>query len=106
MDEESSRRNQILEGMGVVLAILLALFLLAYAVFDTWADWGPNGPINDWATLPMLFLGFCGLSQLVYVIPCYLFFWKRKHRYVAGGVLYGAGLVLMGNLLVYLLWIR
>jgi hypothetical protein len=74
MDEESSRRHQTLEGMGIVLIILFACFLLAYAVFDTWADWGPNGPTNDWATLPMLALGFCGLSQLFmsFLVTCFL----------------------------------
>ncbi len=106
MDEDSSRRHQIFEGMGVVLIILLALFLLAYAVFDTWADWGPNGPTNDWATGPMLALGFCGLSQLIYVIPCFLFFRKKNQPHIARGVLYGAALVFLVNLLVYFLWIR
>ncbi|HTC19318.1 MAG TPA: hypothetical protein VK859_00620 [bacterium] len=106
MDEITSRRNQILEGMGIVLAILFALFLLAYAVFDTWANWGPNGPTDDWTTAPMLALGFCGMSQLVYVIPCFLFFRKKNQPHVARGVLYGAALVLSANLLVYFLWIK
>ncbi len=106
MVEESSRRYQVFEGMGIVLAVLFALFLFAFAIFDTWADWGPNGPTNDWATFPMLVLGFCGLSQWVYVIPCFLFFRKKNQPYVAKGVLYGAILVLSLNFLVYLLWIR
>jgi hypothetical protein len=106
MDEESLRRHQVFEGMGIVLAVLFALFLLAFAVFDTWADWGPNGPINDWASVPMLALGLCGLSQLVYVIPCFLFFRKKNQPHVARGVLYGAALVLAANLLVYLFWIK
>ena len=106
MDEMKSRRQQILEGMGIVLAILFALFLLAFAVFDTWADWGPNGPTNDWATTPMLALGFCGISQMVYVIPCILFFRKKNQPDVARGVLYGALLMMAANLLVYFLWIK
>lgn len=106
MDEKKSTLQQVLEGMGIVAAILLALFLLAYAVFDTWADWGPNGPTNGWTNLPMIFLGFCGLTQWVYVIPCYLFFKKKNNPHAARGVLLGAFLILGGNLLVYLLWIR
>ena len=106
MDEKSFQHRQVFEGMVIVLAILFALFLLAYAVFDTWADWGPNGPTNDWATFPMLSLGFCGLSQLIYVSPCFLFFRKKNQSHVARGVLYGAALVLALNFLVYLLWIR
>ncbi len=106
MDEKSFRRREVFEGIGIVLAILFALFLLAYAVFDTWADWGPNGPTNDWTTVPMLVLGFCGLSQWVYVIPCFLFFSKKKRPHVARGVLYGAVLVLSTNLLVYFLWLH
>jgi hypothetical protein len=106
MDETKPRGQQILEGMGIVLAILFALFLLAFAVFDTWADWGPNGPTNNWATIPMLALGFCGISQMVYVIPCILFFRKKNQPDVARGVLYGALLVMAANLLVYFLWIK
>ena len=106
MDKESSRSHQVFEGMGIAIAILFALFLLAYAVFDTWADWGPNGPTNDWATFPMLALGFCGLSQLFYVIPCFLFFRKKNQPHIARGILYGAALILFVNVLVYFLWIR
>jgi len=106
MDERHIQRQELYEGIGVVLAILFAIFLLAYAVFDTWADWGPNGPVNEWTNIPMVLLGVSGLTQLVYTIPCYLFFNRKNKPYIARGVLWGTLLVMAGNLFVYIFWIK
>ena len=92
--------------MAVVLGLLLAYFFVTYAVLDTWADWGPNGPTNEWTNIPLLLLSFCGLSQMVYVVPCYLFFLKTNRPHIAKGVLFGAALILAINLLVYGWWTR
>jgi hypothetical protein len=103
-DEKPSPIREVLEGVGIVLLMLFALFLTAYAAFDTWAEWGPNGPVDDWANIPMLLLSFCGLTQLVYVVPAYFFF-KRNHFFNnAKGVMIGAILVFVSNLGIYLWW--
>lgn len=106
MGEPSPRRQQVWEGFGVAWALLFVLFLLSYAVFVTWSDWGPNGPTDKWTNIPMYLLAFCGLSQLVYIIPCYLFFVLKKMSHLAKGVLLGAASILGANLLVYFWWLR
>ena len=104
MPEPRSAGWQVLEGMSVALGLLFALFFFTYAVLDTWADWGPNGPLNDWTNTPLLLLAYCGLSQVVYVVPCYLFFRKKNMVHLAKGLLLGAALILVTNLLVYEWW--
>ena len=106
MGEPQTSQHETLEGMGLVGAILFALFLLAYAVFDTWAEWGPNGPVNEWTNIPMLLLAYCGVTQMVYVVPCYFYFRKKGKPKIAKGVLLGAVLILVVNLVIYFLWAR
>lgn len=99
--DESSAQRRVWEGFGLAWALLFVLFLIFYAAFITWSDWGPNGPTDHWTDLPMYLLTLCGLSQLVYVVPCYLFFSLKKMRHLAKGVLWGAASILGVNLLVY-----
>jgi hypothetical protein len=106
MVDSPSPRWRFLEGFGIVWAILFAMILLVTAVFLTWADWGPNGPTNGWTNIPIYAIMFCGLTQLAYVIPSYLFLKKKDQPLVAKGVLWGALSVLAVNLLVYFLVIR
>jgi hypothetical protein len=106
MDEERSPFHEALEGVGVALALLFTLFLLAFVVFNTWADWGPNGPTSAWTSTPMLLLSFFGMTQSVYILPAYLFFRRKGLRHTARGLLWGAGLILVVNLAAYFWWTR
>lgn len=106
MDEPRTPQQRFWEGFGVAWALLFAVFLMFYAAFITWSDWGPNGPTDPWTDVPMYLLTFCGLSQLVYIIPCYIFFTLKKMRLLARGVLLGAGSILLLNLLVYFWWLH
>ena len=106
MDDQSTPLQQLFEGIGIVLLFLLALFIFAYAAFDTWSDWGINGPTSGWTEIPMFLLAFCGLTQAVYVIPAVLFLKKRNMPQVAKGVVLGAVLVLVVDLLVLFLGTR
>jgi hypothetical protein len=106
MDDPAVRQRQFWEGFGVAWGLLLACFLIAYAAFVTWSDWGPNGPVDEWTNIPMYLLTFCGLSQLIYIIPCGLFFILQKMPHQLKGLLLGAASVFGLNLLVYLWWLR
>lgn len=101
MDEIPSPRKKVFEGIGVSLALLFAVLFLSYAAFDTWSDWGPDGPIDEWTNVPMLLLSYFGLTQWVYLLPCYFFFTKKKMTYIARGLLIGGALILVGNLLLF-----
>ena len=104
MDEVSNPQRQVWEGFGLAWALLFVIFFIFYAAFVTWSDIGPNGPIDKWTDIPMYLLAFCGLSQLVYVIPCYLFFAWKKMTSLAKGILWGAASILGLNLLLFFLW--
>jgi len=106
MDEMQSHRQKFWEGFGVAWALLFILFLMFYAAFITWSDWGPNGPTDSWTNIPMYLLTFCGLSQWVYIIPCYFFFFLKKMNHLAKGVLWGAVSILGLNLLIYFWWLH
>lgn len=106
MNEASARQQPFWEGFGLAWALLFVCFLVAYAAFVTWADWGPNGPIDEWTNIPMYMLTFCGLSQLVYIIPCIIFFVIKKMSHHLKGLLWGAVSVLGVNLLVYFWWLH
>ncbi len=101
----TSDRRQVWEGFGVAWWLLFAVFLVAFAAFTTWSDWGPEGPTDEWTNIPMILLSYSGLSQLIYVVPCYVFFLKKNMPSLAKGVLWGALSIFVLNLLVYLLWL-
>lgn len=104
MDEVTTPRRQFWEGFGLAWFLLFLIVLIFFAAFLTWSDWGTNGPTDKWTDIPMYLLIGCGLSQWVYVVPCYLFFSRRKMPYLAKGVLYGAASILGANLLFFFWW--
>ncbi len=106
MADPSPSRRQVWEGVGVAFALLSAFLLFLYAVLDTWADWGPNGPVGDWTAVPVDLMAFCGLSQFLYVVPCFFFFKARRSPQIAKGLLMGALLVLAANLVFFSFWAR
>ena len=106
MDEASIVRQKAWEGFGVAWALLFVVFLLFYAAFVTWSDWGPNGPTDEWTDIPMYLLTFCGVSQAVYILPCHFFFTRKKMFHLAKGLLWGAASILGVNLLVYFWWLH
>lgn len=105
MDEHPSWHG-VLEGVGVAFLLLFAVFLLAFAAFDTWAEWGPNGPTSAWTDIPMFLLSFIGLAQTVYIVPIFFFFRRRGMSLIAQGILLGAGIILLINLAAYAWWTR
>lgn len=106
MNPETSSQQQVWEGVVVAWGLLFAVFFVSFAAFVTWSDWGPNGPTDEWTSLPLLWLSYSGLTQLVYVVPGYVFFLKKKMPNIARGLLWGAASIFVLNLLGYLWWLR
>ena len=91
------------EGVGIAFAIMGVAFLLSYACFITWSQWGPNGPTSPWTNIPLLLLAFYGATQWVFVLPCYIFYRRKNFNFTAKGLLWAAGAISLGNALIYFL---
>src|SRR5579885_1927056 len=106
MADLSPAQRQVWEGVGVALALLSAFLLFLYAVLDTWADWGPAGPVGGWTEAPMYLMAFFGVGQFLYVVPCFFFFKARRSPQIAKGLLMGALFILAANLVLFFFWAR
>ncbi|HVZ80803.1 MAG TPA: hypothetical protein VHE12_08400 [bacterium] len=99
--KEHHGNKRLWEGVGITFAIMGSVFLLAYACFISWSQWGPNGPTSAWTNIPLTLLAFYGATQWVFVLPAYWFYRKKNFKYTAKGLLWAAGTITLGNLVLY-----
>ncbi len=99
--KEHHGNKRLWEGVGICFAIMGSVFLVAYACFISWSQWGPEGPTSPWTNIPLMLLGFYGATQWVVVLPCYIFFRRKNFKFTAQGLLYAAGVISLGNAVLY-----
>lgn len=100
--KEPHGNKRFFEGVIIAVAIMGGVFLVAFASFVSWSEWGANGPSSHWTDIPMTLLCFYGVTQWVFIVPVYLFYKKRNFKYTAKGLLAAAGLISLLNGLIYL----
>jgi hypothetical protein len=96
MEQKSFSFGKVMLGVGVVWIIPLSLGVIAFLLLSH-----PRFSFELWSFFckyPAVFLDFAGITQLVYVVPLFLVFRKRKDWSIVRGIWVGAVTVLITNL--------
>jgi hypothetical protein len=106
-----SEQNNQMDWLKITASILLGVFLVKFVhmlVFTIFISIGYSIPTGNMRNTLLTIVGYFYLglfiTQLIYIIPLYLFFKRRSYRYIATGIIVGAVITALVNGGCYLMF--